>query len=382
MRVTLVQINLTGGVSTHLYHVQVFGLARRLAESGCEVTIITGEDHGCSVRSENRDGYEVIYLPVLARKMNQTLVRSLWSSIRESEPDVVQVAELIELTTLQTVLWCRLHSVPCVVWNGAYEYRGKWVSLQKAYLFTVGRAICRSGCEMIGKTTAAGRFLERLGAPPSRVWVIPVGLDTETFIGRRVAPPDTSWVPGEPFVMNVGQMTARKNQATLIRALKLIHETCPEFKLLLIGGGSEADSLYRLAVSLGVEKSVVMQRARVANSDLAAIYSRAFVTAIPSEYEIFGMTMLESLACGTPVIGRRTGGMADVIRDGVTGWLYDEDDPGFISETVLRIYCDRAQYLDFRRRAAEDSFQYDWKIIAPRFLEVYRRSRSYTREKE
>lgn len=380
MRVALVQINLTGGVAMEFYHVQVFGLARHLVKSGCEVTIITGEHQGGGSRIENRDGYEITYLPVVSRKMNQTLVRGIRSALWASAPDVVQVAELIELTTLQVVLWCRQQGVPCVIWNGAYEYHGKWVSLQKAYLGSVGRTICRSGCEFISKTTAAKRFLESLGAAPEKVCVIPVGLDTDRFLATGASSCDLSWVPGEPFIMNVGQMTARKNQGTLIRALKVIHETCPEFKLLLIGDGPEADSLSRLAVSLGVEDSVAIQRARVPNAVLSSIYSKAFVTAVPSEYEIFGMTILESLACGTPVVGRRTGGVADVVCDGVTGWLHDEDDPRLIAETILRMYRDESEYLGFRQRAAEDSSRYDWKVLAPRFLDAYRRLIALTGE--
>jgi glycosyltransferase involved in cell wall biosynthesis len=378
LRITIVQIHLTGGSKPDFYHVQAFGLARRLVELGCSVTVITA-DSPRSTQSETStprekilEGFRVVYLPISRQSFHQTLVTGLGRSLRDSEPDVVQVSELVELTTLQTVLWCKTHGVPAVIWNGAYQFYGKGVWAQKAYLNTAGRIACRLASGFVAKTTSAKAFLESLGARPDRVFAVPVGLDTETFLGAPGTLPDLSWVPSEPFLMNVGQMTARKNQVGIIRALKLIHEEQPEFRLLIVGSGPALASLASLAGSLGLTDRVVLRTEPVPNTTLAHVYSRAFVTVMASWYEIFGMAILESLACGAPVIGRRTGGIADVVKDGENGWLYDEDDCGSIARLTLSLYRDSTAYSILRRGARDSSKAYDWKTLAPRFLDVYK----------
>lgn len=141
--------------------------------------------------------------------------------------------------------------------------------------------------------------------------------------------------------MNVAQMIPRKNQVALIRALRIICDERPEFSLLLIGRGPDAHALSELAKSLGLDGKAILQTERLPNTALASIYSKAFLTAMPSEYEIFGMTILESFACGTPVIGRRTGGMADVVEHGVNGWLHDDDRCEALSSIALQMCKDK-----------------------------------------
>ena len=133
--------------------------------------------------------------------------------------------------------------------------------------------------------------------------------------------------------------------------------------------GVEAQNLRSLAKSFGLAENVTLQTERVPNSVLAQVYDKAFITAMPSEYEIFGMTILESFACGTPVIGWCGGGMSDLIEDGITGYLYEDVDD--ISRRIIRLYEDREVYLSLRKTAQEASAKYDWKAVAPRFLAVY-----------
>jgi len=374
MKVTIVQIHLCGSTGTDYYHVQAFGLARRLSELGCEVTILTAdrnpEQHNNGrLREKHQDGYKIVYIPVRSEVYHQTFVNGLEEALEQSKPDVVQVAELVELTTLKTVRWCRKRGIPSVIWHGAYAFFGKGVLAQKVYLNTAGRYLCRSASALIAKTTSAKSFLEHLGARPEKVHAIPVGLDTEAFLCRHKEPVNLSWIPSQPFIMNVGQMVPRKNQAHLVQALRQVCDIHPEFNLLIIGSGVEAQNLRSLAKSFGLAENVTLQTERVPNSVLAQVYDKAFITAMPSEYEIFGMTILESFACGTPVIGRCGGGMSDLIEDGITGYLYEDVDD--ISRRIIRLYEDREVYLSLRKTAQEASAKYDWKAVAPRFLAVY-----------
>lgn len=375
MNVTLVQINLTGGVSTSYYHVQVFGLARRLAQNGCSVTVITADrnpsSRGAGFHEVEQDGYRVVYLPIRLTSCHQTIVSGLNDALARYHPDVVQVAELIELTTLQALLWCRCHCIPCVVWHGAYDYFGKAVGVQKAYIRSFGRLVSRSASAVIAKTTSAKVFVERLGADPTRVHAIPVGLDAAAFLAGEHHSEDASWIPSGPYLMNVGQMNLRKNQAVLIRALGLLRRWIPDLSLLIIGDGPEHGALADLAESLDLVDHVHLRRDRVPNTMLPQVYGGAFLTMMPSLYEIFGMTVLESFACGTPVIGRNTGGMTDLIAEGVNGLLYERDDEEFIADAVVRLYRDRDAYDALRQSTQASSRNWDWESIAPRFLRVY-----------
>ena len=160
------------------------------------------------------------------------------------------------------------------------------------------------------------------------VTVIPNGLDTDDFAPREKTFARDLWnIPRDArVVLFAAESIAnrRKGLQYLIDAMATIKDVS---KLLLVsvGGGK-----------LELDKSVPHLALGKINHDrtLSTIYSAADVYVIPSLQESFGQTVIESLACGTPVIGFNTGGIPDMVRPGKTGWLAPVADVAALADTV------------------------------------------------
>jgi len=161
------------------------------------------------------------------------------------------------------------------------------------------------------------------GGLAARIAVIPCGVDL-----RRFRPPDPGSSrralglgPG-PIVLYVGRLEPLKGIDILIEAMSQLERT--DARLVIVGGDQQAApevrQLRRLTASLGLDRRVEFVGA-VDQAELPRYYSAADVCVMPSYYESFGLVAVEAMACGTPVIGSRVGGLATTIEDGETGYL-------------------------------------------------------------
>jgi glycosyltransferase involved in cell wall biosynthesis len=144
-------------------------------------------------------------------------------------------------------------------------------------------------------------------------------------------------------ISHVGRLSAFQGTDKLIRALpELRRRSGRDVVLLLVGRNLEAESLNRLVAELGVNDWVRFT-GPVAERDLHIAYAASDVFALPSTYESFGFVFLEAMAHGVPVIGVRTGGVPEVIRDGETGFILDSSqDVDGLADMLVRLIEDDA----------------------------------------
>ena len=130
------------------------------------------------------------------------------------------------------------------------------------------------------------------------------------------------------YVGRIERSSAWKGLDVLLGAFAQIARAVPAARLELVGDGDAVDGLRRLAVGLGVQDRVDF-RGALSGAELVAAYRRASVVALPSltEAESFGMTLVEGMSCGRPVIGSRVGGIPGVVTDGHDGLLVPPGDP-------------------------------------------------------
>jgi len=121
-----------------------------------------------------------------------------------------------------------------------------------------------------------------------------------------------------------------KGYDTVIRALPALTGQFAGVRYLLVGAGADRSRVERLAGELGVSESVTFC-GFVEDDQLAAYYRLADVFVMPSKGEGFGIVFLESMACGTPVVGGNQDGTRDALVDGALGCLVDPDDAGALA---------------------------------------------------
>jgi D-inositol-3-phosphate glycosyltransferase len=208
------------------------------------------------------------------------------------------------------------------------------------------------------------------GADPARLSLVPCGVDGEVFRPEdRRETRNALGLPNVPTVVYVGRLVPRKGVDTLIRAFALLPDTLGA-RLVVVGGepgpgpSPEAVRLSDLAVSLGVSEGVTFVGSRP-QVELRHYYGAADVAVSVPHYEPFGMTPLEAMACATPVVGSRVGGIKWSVADGETGCLIPPRDPEALAERLTRLLSDarlRERMGRAARRRVEERFT--WERVA------------------
>ncbi len=218
-------------------------------------------------------------------------------------------------------------------------------------------------------------FLERYyGADPARIHTIPCGIDLELFRPREqeAARWRLGLSSGPPILLWVGRLEKLKGVDILVSAVAQLDE--PEVKLLIVGGDERADDLkgelMAQARAEGIEERVVFVGA-VAHDDLPSYYSAADVVVVPSYYESFGLVAVEAMACGTPVVASRVGGLISTVVDGVTGYLIPWRCPEPFAEKLEVLLHNPELRANFSRAAVRSVERYRWSRIGQEVASFY-----------
>ncbi|MCY4625876.1 MAG: glycosyltransferase [Chloroflexi bacterium] len=212
------------------------------------------------------------------------------------------------------------------------------------------------------------------GAPRARVTVLPGGVDVETFHPiDRVEAKRRLGLKGKRVLLCVGRFDPLKRYDLAVSAAALLRER-HDVEVVLVGGDldndPEAERLSALAKTLGMDGSVRFA-GTVPHDALPSYYSAADVLLAPSWYESFGLVALEAMACGTPVVAARTGGLASLVRDGETGYLVPLHTPECYADRVEVLLTNDALRGAMGRAGRSRAEGMGWDAIGWRFAEFY-----------
>jgi glycosyltransferase involved in cell wall biosynthesis len=214
--------------------------------------------------------------------------------------------------------------------------------------------------------------LVRLGVPRAQMSLIPSGVNSDRF---NPDGPAVDRDPSRPRILTVGRFVERKGFGDLVQAMRYV----PGAECVIVGGspgGRVEDDPYarqlrRLAEQCQVSDRVTMVGA-VPADDMPRWYRSADVLAATPWYEPFGLTPLEAMACGVPVIGTAVGGITDTVVDGLTGDLVPARDPRALGGVLRKLVNDKVRRFAYATAALDRARQcYSWKRAASQLGAVY-----------
>ena len=215
--------------------------------------------------------------------------------------------------------------------------------------------------------------LVNIGVPRERISLIPSGVNADCFTPQGPAAPRT----GAPRILCVGRLVERKGYADVIRALPGI----PGAECVVVGGPPAeqldadplATRLRTLAKATGVADRFRLVGG-VGQQELPSWYRSADVLACAPWYEPFGLTPLEAMACGVPVVAYALGGFTDTVVDGVTGHLVPPRDHRALATTVRRLLREPSRRLAYATAAMDRARScYSWRRTAEQLTRLYAR---------
>jgi glycosyltransferase involved in cell wall biosynthesis len=215
-------------------------------------------------------------------------------------------------------------------------------------------------------------IIHHLKASADKVFVVPYGIDsrfqpvTDAESLERVR---RKYGISDQYVLYVGIYRERKNHAGLLQAFQQLVQSGTPSQLVIAGPMTEAEhELRRLAADLGVEKRVVLT-GFVTDEDLPALYSGARVYACPSLAEGFGLTVIEAMACGTPVVCAQNSSLPEA--GGNAALLADITNPQLFAQALHRALGDDALRQELTDRGIKHATRFSWKVAAQDTLEIY-----------
>ncbi len=229
----------------------------------------------------------------------------------------------------------------------------------------------------------AADLIEHYRADPGKLVTVPCGFDPAEFwpVSQAKARSRLNLPSTGPTILQLGRMVPRKGVDTVIRALARLR--CDHgvlARLVVVGGDSpipdpkitpEIGRLQTLAEAEGVGGSVLFVGSR-GRDVLRYYYAAADVFVTTPWYEPFGITPVEAMACGTPVIGSNVGGIKATVVDGETGYLVPPNDPDALAERLAHLLGDpdllRTLGWQAHRRALAG---YTWNSVARSIAAVY-----------
>jgi D-inositol-3-phosphate glycosyltransferase len=238
----------------------------------------------------------------------------------------------------------------------------------------------------------AADLMAHCGAPAERIAQVPCGVDLDEFgPGDRLQARQRLKLPADEFiVLQLGRLVPRKGIDNVIRAVARLGEGRP-WRLLVVGGDStepdegltpEIARLRAVAQEAGVQARVSFVGRRDRHQ-LRDYYQAADVFVTTPWYEPFGITPLESMACGTPVIGSAVGGIQHTVVDGLTGFLVPPHDPDTLAMRLedLRHGSELGRLMG-RAGHARVCREFTWDGVAAKLAAVYQRVIAERRARE
>jgi D-inositol-3-phosphate glycosyltransferase len=236
-------------------------------------------------------------------------------------------------------------------------------------------------------------LVDGYGTSPSKIELIPAGVNTERFRpierveSRRRIEASLGIDPDDLVLVYVGRMLPRKDIRNVLRAFALLVERWGEgqppqgLKLLLVGGETtepdpsatpEIGELQRLGADLGIAEHVRFTGQRQPET-LRNYYGAGDVVVTTPWYEPFGLTPLEGMACGRPVVGSAVGGIPFTVDDGVTGRLVPPRDPHALARCLEDLLLDAPgrERMGAAARARVER-RFTWSVTADRTASLLR----------
>ena len=336
-----------GGPALHVAY-----LTAGLADRGYETTLVAGtiargEESMAFVA--DAEGVHVETLDDLSRKISP--VRDLRAMLRLAQLIRRERPTILHTHTAKAGAVGRIAALlaggarpPIVVHTfHGHVLRGYFGRITTFGFRTLERWLARTTTALIAVSPEVRDDLVALHvAPASKFTVVRLGID----LGRRVDNDDAQrresrrqmGLHEDAFVVGwVGRMTAVKRTESVVRALQKLVERGVDAYAVLVGDGPDRERLERHAHELGVIKRCLFLGYQV---DVAPFYDAIDVLLLPSINEGTPVSVIESLAASRPVVATRVGGIPDVVRDGVDGFLVDSDDPDALAAPLAELAAD------------------------------------------
>jgi len=307
---------------------QVLLTVNGLREIGHRAALVAHPDG--ELRKRAAEGLELI--PLAPRsEVDLSAAWRLLRVIKRLRPAIVHAHDAHGVAMASLALSMGGDASPALVAARRVDFHLRRNSFSRWKHRQVDRFICAS--------EAIRQMLVADGVPADRTITVHEGIDVEHV---RVAPAvnvhEAFWLPHQaPVVGNVAALVPHKGQRHLIEAAHLVVRQMPDVRFLILGEGELREMLERQVREHRLEKHVFLPGFR---TDVLGCMKSFDLFVMSSVTEGLGTALLDAMACGKAIVGTRTGGIPEVVDDGVTGRIVEPRDHEAMAKAILALLAD------------------------------------------
>jgi phosphatidylinositol alpha-1,6-mannosyltransferase len=360
-----------GGIGTHAYQ-----LARQFTTYGKSVHAVAPQDYlseDIIAQFNAEQAFGITRLPSSPNKLIQGIKRAsrFIAAVRTFKPDLLIASGERSIWLSGIVL--PFFKIPWVIVGHGSEFGAMNTLSTRITRLTGNRANA-----IISVSQFTQRMVSKMGIKKPQSEIIHNGADGETF---HILPQDEILAfrkkesSREKFIiLTVGNVSDRKGQEVVIRALPEILKERPEVEYWIAGLPQKKAELSALAEQLGVADSVRFW-GRVETEQLVHLYNACDLFVMTSrqladgDYEGFGIAVIEAALCGKPAVVSDNSGLVEAVIDGETGLVVPQNDPKATAEAILSLTRAQGKLATLAGNARENAISHQtWEIIGRRYL--------------
>lgn len=363
--------------------INIVELGIELSKCGQEVTIYASDAFRPAKSIVNKIvRLSVIYLPTKLTTLFPyfyfPFTPTLYGELLSNEYDVVQSGEFLQMGTIISSLASSKKKLPLVIWHElGVQQRFPGNLFQELYAKTLGKYVLRKANCFIPRSYAARDWLKDKGIPEEKIWsVIHTGVNTEKFfpLPNNLQIKTKFGIPADHILLvSVGRLHPFKGFNQLVKAMRYVINKFPEVSLIIRGNGPQAQQLKNLIEVLKLQEHVKIISRDLSGGELNELYNASDFTILTSTKELFpNFSIIESLACGKPVIHSSLGGERDLGGDGYASYYVKYGDVKALTETILFLI----KNCDIRKKMSRNALElvneeYKMSVVAAKLKKAY-----------
>ena len=297
----------------------------------------------------------------------------LWREVKKQRAETIHASRPLSEGLVSAIV-SKLTGVPFLLFVHGEDIN---VAKTSRELSVLTRYVLKHAKVVIANSTYTERKLvDDWSVNKSKIKLLNPGIDYAKFATDASAPAQNTTSKNNLRIMTAGRLQKRKGHDTVIKAIAELRDHFNQIDYHIVGRGEEETALKQLASDLGVSENIHFL-GEITDQELIKQYRACdiFVLAnreIDGDVEGFGIVLLEAQACGKPVIAGNSGGTADTLIDGETGFLIDAtDESELISTIVKRMSSDEARKRIGQRGQEYVSKNFCWRMLSKRVSNIF-----------
>ena len=350
-------------------------LSSRLHREGYRCVFVFNSDIDAPLKQYYEEtGAEIVVLSETHKRFDLSMIKRFYRLFHQRSPELVNFH--FGSSCPNGLLAARLAGVKHTVWTKHSFYQNGPFYRELPPWKRVGSMILLQGIlarRLIAVSDGIKQELQGYYLPESKITRIYLGINLNRFQAssshHQAALMDLEIEPDELLIACVSQARPEKGLEFLLQALPKVKQAKPRVRLLLVGGGPLTEQLRQLAADLGVLDRVTFCGVR---NDVETILNQSKLLVLPSMTEGLPLVMLESLACGKPVVASRVGGIPEVVTDGINGFLVQPRDIDGLADKIIKLMSDDDLRARMGKACLQKAIEFDVNIGVEQTLDLYK----------